>query len=105
VPTLACNGGTFIIRDVVINITTSQSILRNLAGGLFDIDRMILRDMTLTSAICTLSSDSIVRIQTLVISNTTCAAVTSGQHFNVEIDEAVIENSNIGTLVDSGIVV
>lgn len=105
VPTLACNGGIFIIRDVVINITTSQSIIRNLAGGLIDIDRMILRDMTLTSAICTLSSDSIVRIQTLVISNTTCVAVTSGQHFNVEIDEALIENSNIGTLVDSGIVV
>jgi hypothetical protein len=105
VPTFACNGGTFIIRDVVINITSAQNIIRNLAGGLIDIDRMVLRDMTLLYAICTMSSNSILRIQTLVLSNITCTAMTSGQDFNVTIGEALIENSRIGTLVDSGIVV
>lgn len=105
VPTFACNGGVFIMRDVVFNFTTSRSIIRGVAGGYFDIDRMVLRDMLLSSAICTLSSESTVLIHTLVLNNVTCASVTSGQHFSIAIDEVVVEKSRMGTLVDSGIAV
>jgi len=99
------NGGTFILRQVAFNITSALIVVRTLAGGVIDIDQLFLRDAVIRSSVAALSSGSSMRIQSLVLSNVTCTALSGGSRFSIALEDVYIENSRIGPLLDSGIYV
>lgn len=103
--TLTSNGSVVRLRQVAFNITSAFNMIDAFAGGVIDVDQITLRNTVVTFSLCALSSESTVFIRSLVLNNVTCSAVTSGQHFTVVLQEVRIDNSRIGTLVYSGIVV
>lgn len=95
------NGGFFQLRQVTLNISIAISVIRGQAGGIFDIDVLSLRDTSVSHSVCSLSSDTMIVITNLLLVNVVSPSFTSGQHFTVTIEEARIEDSRLGTLLDS----
>ena len=102
---LTSQGGTAILRRVTFNITSARNLLVGLLGAYIDIDALTLSNCRLSSSLFGLSSDTEVRIETLTLRNVTSIALSKGQHFKLTIGEAIIDQGNIGSLVDFGIAV
>jgi len=96
------NGGVLRIRQVSLHISTATSVIHSLAGSVIDIDQFSLRSVAVSLSIFSLSSEAVVHIGKLELTNVTSPSLASGLVFTVTIKDTRIEDSRIGTLLNSG---
>ena len=91
--------GSLSIRTSTFDLTRGRAFGKLLLSGYFDIDVLHLRDLTLTSPIITISSQSITYIKSLILTNVTTIALGKGQEFTLIVDSAQITRSAVSSLV------
>lgn len=87
-----------ILRNVTFNVNTARSLFSGGFSSYIDVDELRIRDLVASSRLIGLYAGSQVHIKLLSMSNVTCLTLSRGSQYKMTIDEANIENSNIGAL-------
>jgi hypothetical protein len=99
---VGANYASITLRNITIISSSGDTVLHAFAEVYYDLDQIILRDMTLVTTVWYLY-ESVLTLQRLEMINVTAPTFTRGLRFKMNIGEAVIDRSRITWLVGSGI--
>jgi len=99
------SAGNVTVRTSSFRFTASKTFAKLLLAGHIDFDLLQLQDLTFSAPILSISSQSIVSIQRLVLTNVTALALSKGQDYKMLIGSAQIERSVVSSLAHFSIAV
>ena len=101
---LGADYGTIVIRNLTITTTTPCSrLVKRSPGSTFDVDHLVLKNLRVIDYVWTSSPGSAVHIQTMVLINVTSPSVIQGSRFEFIVEEMLIQNSTLKTVVSSAV--
>ena len=92
-------GGSATVQNTTFHFTTGRTIAKLLLGGRLEFDLLQLRNLTLTSPIFSVSAQSRVYVQQLLLTDVHTLALVKGQDSQVTVETAQILSSSIEALV------
>ena len=101
---LGADNGAFVIRNLTIISTTPCSrLVRRSPDSTFNVDTLVLTDVSVTDYLWAASPGSTVHMQKMVLINVTTPSVIQGWRFEFTVEEMLIQNSTLRALVSSAI--